>query len=332
MVRAQAGRRSCQPCLGLRLASTKTPKVIVVAGPTAAGKSALALAIAEEFAGVIINADSQQRFADLRVLTARPSPGEEARAPHRLFGDLSADQSGSAAEWASKAADEIRKATEAGKLPILCGGTGLYFRALMEGLSDMPAVPSEFRDKAQAMIASIGNAEFHSRLSERDPAIAARLAPGDTQRMLRAWEVVEATGRPLSAWQQDPPIPPLAAGYFNILVLPPREELYGACDARFQAMVAGGGLAEVKALLERSLDLKVGAGKALGVADLAAHMAGECTLEEAVTLAQTATRQYAKRQMTWFRNQFRADLPLSKKLSASLFPEIFANIRRFLLT
>jgi tRNA dimethylallyltransferase len=305
------------------------PKVIVIAGPTAAGKSALALSIAEEFSGVIINADSQQRWADLRVLTARPSAAEEARVPHKLFGDLAADEAGSAAEWALKAAAEIKAATADNKLPILVGGTGLYFRALLEGLSDMPAVPATVRAAAKALRDEIGAEAFHGRLAERDPDIAARLAPGDTQRTLRAWEVVEATGTPLSVWQKAPGTPLLAARTFNILVLPPRDELYANCDARFAAMLENGALAEVQALLDRGVDLSKGLGKALGVAHLAAALAGDFSLKEAASLAQTATRQYAKRQMTWFRNQFRAELTVSKKYSESLLREIFIKVREF---
>ena len=312
--------------------STSQPKVIVVAGPTASGKSARGLAIAEAFGGVLINADSQQRYADLRILSARPSAADEARAPHKLFGDLAADESGSAAKWAIKAAAEIRGACDAGKVPILVGGTGLYFRALMEGLSDMPAVPTDVRAAAAALRVEIGAEAFHARLAARDPISGARLAVGDTQRTLRAWEVVEATGKPLSAWQAVPGQTPIDALYFNSLLLPPREDLYAACDARFRSMVDGGALEEVRALLAKGLDPGKGAGKALGVADLAAYVAGEASLEAVISNAQTATRQYAKRQMTWFRNQFRADLSLSKKFSESLLREIFANIRRFLLT
>ncbi len=304
-------------------------KVIVIAGPTAAGKSALALSIAEEFSGVIINADSQQRWADLRVLTARPNAAEEARVPHKLFGDLSAHETGSAAEWALKAAAEIKAATADNKLPILVGGTGLYFRALFEGLSDMPAVPATVRAAAKALRDEIGAEAFHARLAARDPDIAARLAPGDTQRTLRAWEVVEATGTPLSVWQKAPGTPLLAARTFNILVLPPRDELYANCDARFAAMLENGALAEVQALRDRGVDLSKGLGKALGVTHLAAALAGDSSLKEAARLAQTATRQYAKRQMTWFRNQFRAELTISKQYSESLLREIFIKVREF---
>jgi tRNA dimethylallyltransferase len=312
--------------------SSTDPRVIIIAGPTAAGKSALGLAIAEEFNGVIINADSQQRYADLRVLTARPSVEEERRVPHRLFGDLGPTDLGSAAEWADKAAAEIKAAVAQNKVPVLVGGTGLYFRALQEGLSDMPAVPAEIRAAAKTLRDEIGADAFHARLAERDPIIAARLSPGDTQRTLRAWEVVAATGTPLSEWQKGKSAPPLAAAYFQILMLPPRERLYAACDARFAAMVNGGGLDEVRALMDRGVNLDQGIGKALGVPDLVAALSGSQTLETAITLAQTATRQYAKRQMTWFRNQFRADLTISEKLSERLLPEIFSNLRRFLLT
>jgi tRNA dimethylallyltransferase len=308
------------------------PRVVVVAGPTATGKSALALAIAEEFDGVVINADSQQRYADLSILTARPTPHDVARAPHLLFGDLAADESGSAAEWALKAAAEIQNATAARTLPILVGGTGLYFRALMEGLSDIPAVPPEVRTAAQALLDEIGHAAFHTRLAARDPATAARLKTGDTQRLLRAWEVVEATGTPLTAWHAAPLKPPLAAAYFSIRVLPPRAEVYAACDDRFIAMIESGALAEVRALDERGVPADAPVRKALGVPELTAHIAGDKDLASALNAAQTATRQYAKRQTTWFSNQFNADLTINKKLSESLLPEIFSNIRHFLLT
>ncbi len=309
--------------------SWTNPKIVVVAGPTAAGKSALALAIAEEFGGVIINADSQQRWADLRVLTARPSVADEARVPHKLFGDLKADETGSAAEWALKAAAEIKSATAQNKLPILVGGTGLYFRALLEGLSDMPAVPAAVRAAAKKLRDEIGPEAFHARLKERDPEIAARIAPADTQRTLRAWEVIEATGTPLSVWQKSPGTPQLVARAFNILVLPPRDDLYGACDARFAAMIENGALAEVQALRDRGVDLTKGIGKALGVPQIAAALAGDSSLKEAAGLAQTATRQYAKRQMTWFRNQFNAHLTINKKHSEILLSEIFIKVREY---
>ncbi|MBY0508710.1 MAG: tRNA (adenosine(37)-N6)-dimethylallyltransferase MiaA [Rhodospirillaceae bacterium] len=318
--------------MALSVTSLTEPKAVLIAGPTAAGKSALGLAVAEEFNGVIINADSQQRYRDLRILTSRPTAEEEARVPHRLFGDLGPAGMGSAAEWAEKAAAEIQNATAQGKVPILVGGTGLYFRALTQGLAEMPAVPAEIRASAKILRDEIGPDAFHGRLAERDPVAAARLNPGDSQRILRAWEVVEATGTPLSTWQLAESTPPLTARYFQVAVLPPREFIYAACDARFKNMVRDGGLAEVQGLMDRGIDLTQGIGKALGVADLASALRGEYPLEEAVTLAQTATRQYAKRQMTWFRNQFHADLTICKKYSESLLPEIFSDIRHFLLT
>ncbi len=314
----------------MSVTSLTKPKVLIVAGPTAAGKSALALRIAEECDGVLINADSQQRYRDLRILTARPSAEEEARVPHRLFGDLGPSDVGSAAEWAVKALHEIENAN--GKLPILVGGTGLYFRALTEGLTDIPQISDDVRDATRALGAAIGPREMHRRLSERDPVTAARLKPGDTQRVLRAWEVLEATGKPLSAWHENPPAPLLTAPTFNILVLPPREHVYAVCDARLKAMVANGALDEVRGLMASGIDPRSGAGKALGVTDLAAYLRGEQDLDVALNLAQTATRQYAKRQMTWFRNQFRTDFVVNAKFSERLLPEIFSEIRRFLLT
>jgi tRNA dimethylallyltransferase len=313
------------------LTEHQPPRVLIVAGPTASGKSALALTLAETFGGVLVNADSQQRYRDLRILTARPSPAEEARVPHRLFGDLAAEDAGSAAEWAVKTAAEIQAITREGKVPVLVGGTGLYFRALMEGLTDMPAVPPDVRAAAADLLRSLGHQDFHARLATRDPVSAARLHAGDTQRMLRAWEVIEATGIPLSDWHQSPGAPPIVASYLSILLLPPRAELYDACDARFLTMIEHGALAEVQSLMDRSL-VSHPVGKALGVSHLVAHLEGALALEEAIILAQTATRQYAKRQMTWFRNQFNAQLVLKTKLSESLTDENFSNIRRFLLT
>jgi len=307
-------------------------RAVVVAGPTASGKSALAISIAEDFGGVVINADSQQCYADLRILSARPSAADEARVPHKLFGTLAAHDLGTAANWAEKAAAEVRAAHAAQKLPIIVGGTGLYLRALTEGLSDIPEVPPEVREKTRALLAEIGNADFHARLAQRDPLAAARLNPSDSQRMLRAMEVVDATGTPLSFWQERPPRPPLAADYFSVLLLPPKKELDALIDARFAAMLKDGALEEVRALMALNLPTDAPIMKAVGVPELAAHLRGELGLDEAQVVAQTATRQYAKRQGTWFRNQFKSKLTIEKKFSETLLPEIFPKIRHFLLT
>lgn len=295
--------------------SLAQPSVLVIAGPTASGKSALALALAEKLDGVVINADSQQSYRDLPILTARPSAADEARAPHRLFGDLGPLERDSAPAWALRAATEINAAFAFGKRPIVVGGTGLYLQALMVGMPPMPAIPAETRAGARALLEEIGHAAFHARLAVRDPVLGAKLNSGDTQRILRAWEVVEATGRPLSAWQADPPVPPIATDFRAIAILPPREVLNAASDARFEAMLAAGALEEVQALLATGIAPTAPILRVLGARPLSQHLAGEIDLATAAGLAKTATRQYAKRQFTWFRHHFPAALSISEQFS-----------------
>lgn len=282
---------------------------MVIAGPTAGGKSALALALAREFNGVIINADSQQRYRDLRILTARPSDAEMAQAPHRLFADLGPGDSGTAAEWATRAATEILACGDA--LPIVVGGTGLYLRALTEGLAYIPPVPNDVRAAARALMDEIGNEAFHARLFARDPN-AARLNAGDTQRNLRAFEVLEASGVSLWEWQRRGAEARFPLRTFNIMVLPPRADVITACDMRFEAMIAAGAVEEVRALRARGVARDAPVMRILGALQIAEYLAGERSLEDAVSLAQAATRQYAKRQSTWFRNQGRADVTIGK--------------------
>lgn len=284
---------------------TRTP-VVLIGGPTASGKSAFALRVAEALGGWVINADASQRYRDLAVLTARPGEGETARVPHRLYGDLDAAAPGSAAGWRAAALREIRAAGSAGSVPVLVGGTGLYFKALTDGLADIPPVPPEVRAAAMARVDREGTPALHADLARMDPALAARLAPTDTQRVVRGWEVATATGRPLSAWQTDPATPPPPdLRFFRFCLLPDRDALYAAIDGRFRAMVAAGALDEVSALRARGLSPDLPAMKAVGVPELLAVLEGGLTLEEAIARAQQATRRYAKRQFTWFRNQWR---------------------------
>lgn len=282
------------------------PPVIVVAGPTASGKSGLGIEIAERFDGTIINADSMQVYRDLRILTARPSAEDEARVPHLLYGDRDAAEAGSTAEWAAAADAAIETVRAAGRHPVLVGGTGLYLKTIMEGIAPVPEVPAAIRRRARERRQEIGDLAFHNELAARDPAIAARLHPGDSQRVLRAWEVIEATGRPLSEWQQDPVTPP--ATRFRVVALQtPREELYRNTDSRLLDMVAGGAVEEVRALqaraAEEGLDPALPIFKALGYRPLAAHLRGETTLDAAIVETQQQTRNYAKRQETWLRHQ-----------------------------
>lgn len=300
--------------------------VVVIAGPTASGKSGLALEISESLSGSIVNADSMQVYADLRILTARPSPADEARVPHLLYGYRDASDMASAADWARDARAAITAIREAGRRPIVVGGTGLYLRALMEGIAAIPAVAPEIRAAARARYDEIGAEAFHRELAARDPETAARLHVGDSQRVLRAWEVHAGTGRPLSAWHRDPVTPPDLD--FRLIVLtPPREDLYASCERRFDEMLATGALDEVRALAGRAeregLDSALPVFKALGYRALAAYLRGELSLEEARGTSAQQTRNYAKRQMTWLRHQ----LPDGESGRARTWPILKLNYK-----
>lgn len=305
---------------------------LVIAGPTASGKSGLALAIAREFGGVVINADSMQVYDALPLLTARPSEEDMAQVPHRLYAVLPPSELCSAARWGALAAAEMEAAWAAGQLPILTGGTGLYLRAVMEGLSPIPDIPDEIRTQARALLAERGNAAFHALLAERDPEMAARLDPGNSQRLARAWEVLEATGRSLAQWQDEPRQGGVAANWFSLVLAPERPRLYAQCESRFRAMMAAGALDEVRAFEALRLPPDLPIAKALGRRELAAHLAGEMELEAAVAAACQATRNYAKRQGTWFRHQMMASETIVEKFSESLKATIFLKIRQHLLT
>lgn len=284
-------------------------KVILLAGPTAGGKSALALALAERLDGAIVNADSMQVYEGLRVMTARPAPEDEARAPHYLYGYRPADAPSSAADWAGAATDVLDRLWAEGRLPIVVGGTGLYFRTLVDGISPIPDIPPAVRAAIRARMDQDGPEALHDALAAVDPATAARLAPRDSQRIARALEVMEATGRALAEWQTVPPTGGLRdradVTITSLVLAPPRDLLYARCNARLEEMVtSGGGLDEVWALGARALDPSLPVMKSLGVPEFLRHLRGELSYDAALTLAQTATRHYAKRQLTWFRNQF----------------------------
>jgi len=304
----------------------KTP-VVVIGGPTASGKSALALALAEEFRGTVINADAMQVYRELAILTARPTPAETKRVPHRLYGVLSARVRCTAARWRTMALAAIAAAQRQERLPIVVGGTGLYLKALMEGLAPVPEIPPEVRNAARARHAELGAQRFHAELARLDPAMAKRLKPGDTQRLLRAWEVITATGRSLALFQKIPPA--RAAQWFvPIRLLTPRDALYAACDERCRRMLAGGALEEVKALLAMNLDSDLPAMKAVGVRELATYLDGKATREQALAKFQQVTRNYAKRQLTWFRHQMAEARTWDAQFSESVSEEIFSFIRK----
>lgn len=279
------------------------PLITLLAGPTASGKSRLALDMAQRTGAVIVNADSQQLYADLRVLSARPSAGEEALAEHRLYGVADAADAWSVGRWSRTVMPELAELAAEGRPALLVGGTGLYFTALTAGLADIPDVPIEVRDAAAAAFDADGEAAFRRRLAEVDPAAEARVEAGDRQRLTRAWAVAQHTGRALSDWTADT-TPLLAPGSWTGLVIEPeREALYANCDLRVSQMVEDGALDEVRALVARGLDPALPAMKAVGVREFAAHLAGEVPLAAAVEATRQATRNYAKRQLTWFRNQ-----------------------------
>jgi tRNA dimethylallyltransferase len=278
------------------------PKAILVAGPTASGKSALALRLAERLRGTVINADSMQVYRELRIITARPSDEDMARAPHALYGVRPAAEAGTVAWWRGAALAAMEAARAAGRVPILCGGTGMYFAALTAGISDMPAIPAEARAEARRRLAEEGAPALHARLALLDPETAATLRPGDSQRVARAFEVITGTGRGLLAWQRASATGPAPWRFAAALLDPPRASLRDAIAARWQAMLAGGALAEVRALAALDLDPALPAMRAHGVPELLAHLAGRLPLEAASARAILNTGQYTKRQATWFRH------------------------------
>ena len=283
--------------------SAALPAALLVAGPTASGKSALAMLLAQRLGGVVINADSMQVYRELRVLTARPTAEEEASVPHDLYGVHPAAEAASVAWWREAALGAMARAVAAGRLPILCGGTGLYFSSLTVGLSAMPAIPAEVRAEARAMLEREGAAALHERLAAADPVSAGRLRAGDGQRVARAWEVWRATGRGIAAWQAEAPATGAAPFDFGaILIDPPREALRDAIGLRWEAMMAGGAMEEVRALRAQALDPALPAMRAHGVPELSAVLEGGLSLEEAGRRACLAIGRYTKRQATWFRH------------------------------
>lgn len=291
-------------------------------GPTASGKSGLALELAERTGGVIINADSMQVYADVPTLTARPVGTELERAEHRLYGFLRDWEKCSAAKWADLAAEEMRRAWAAGKLPILTGGTGLYVRTLQEGLSALPEVPEEVRRSVRRRFDEIGAEAFRAEMRQKDASL--RLT--DPQRLLRAAEILEATGKPLSFWQSKESVKVIDASWFNIFINPEREILYERCERRFEDMMRRGAVEEVEILLAKNPPPDSLILKAIGVREIGAYLAGKWSREEAVSKAQQATRNYAKRQLTWFRHRFKADLETTGLNS----PEILTKVLHFL--
>jgi len=281
-------------------------RAILIAGPTASGKSALALRLAEKLGGVIVNADSIQVYRDLRVITARPTPEEEARVPHRLYGFVDAAENYSVGRWCRDVGEVLCELAEQERLPILVGGTGLYFKVLTTGLAAVPPIPADIRANVRGWLASEGVRPLYDELMLRDPDVALRLMPNDRARISRALEVILATGRSLSDWHREG-LPPLidAAKVAKVFITCERKELVERIGLRFGIMLQSGALEEVRRLAERALDPTLPAMKAHGVPWLIRHLNGKITVEEAVAGAIMDTRRYAKRQLTWFRNQMK---------------------------
>ena len=305
--------------------------IVVIGGPTAADKSEIALEIAREFGGAVINADSMQVYQELKIVTARPDDAALSAAPHRLYGILPARERCSAGRWRHMALDEIAAAGEAGRLPVVVGGTGLYIKTLLDGIAETPEVPEERVQAVTAWLDEAGLEAGRERLRAVDPATAGRLAAIDRQRLIRALSVFEQTGRPISAWAvQESRTPPFRA--FRIAAMPPREPLYRRIDARFARMVEAGAIDEVRQLTALRLDPSLPAMKAVGVPQILAHLRGETDRATMVAQGQTATRRYAKRQYTWFRRQYRSPDAEFAQFSERMRDELFNKIRQFRLT
>ncbi|HYX47257.1 MAG TPA: tRNA (adenosine(37)-N6)-dimethylallyltransferase MiaA [Sphingomicrobium sp.] len=286
------------------------PPLVVIAGPTASGKSALALSLAQQIDGVIVNADSAQVYHDLRVLSAAPTADELQKVEHRLYGVQDGAFPCSAANWAEMARLEIAEIHSSGRTPILVGGTGLYLRTLLDGIAPIPAIDPEVRERVRASPVD----ENRTKLQALDPGAAARLNAGDTTRINRALEVILSTGRTLAEWQER-----REGGIASevslraLILLPPRKWLYARCDERFAHMIDAGATSEVEALLLRKLNPNLPVMRAIGVSELSAYLLGSCSLDEAIAAGQQATRRYAKRQYTWFAHQPPADWPRFKE-------------------
>jgi len=286
---------------------TEPRTVLVVTGPTASGKSALALAFAGKRNGCVINADAMQTYAAFPMLTAQPTAEERARVPHALYGVLPLAENLSAGRWSAMASAEIERCLAAGQMPILCGGSGLYIRTLMQGISPVPEVPAEIRERGNAEWQSMGAEAFRARLAELDPEIVATLKPADRQRHVRAWEVFEATGKPLSAWQKGEGTP-APWRFVTVLLAPERPWLRARIELRFDQMLAGGVLEEARTVFDSQPDPTWLGLKAHGAPEFFRHFRNELSLDHARRIAIDHTRQYAKRQMTWFRHQMTPDL------------------------
>ncbi len=299
---------------------------VLIAGPTASGKSDVALGLAERLKGSIINADAMQVYEGLRILTARPSPEDEARVPHRLYGTVPASTAFSVGDWTAAATQAAIEVTRAGRLPIFVGGTGMYLSVLSEGISPMPEIPADIRTEVRGIPERQSLAELYELVRKVDAASAERIGPTDPQRLMRALEVFRATGEPLTSWQQKPREKPFEGKFARIVLAPERQWVYDRIEQRFDTMMISGAMQEVEALAKRGLDPDLPLMKALGVEDLIRVQCGKSSLDEAVIEIKTKTRRFAKRQMTWFRNQMITWNRVEAQEMETKINDIFANI------
>ena len=316
---------------GYRIKRPIMPRPILIAGPTASGKSALAVALARAISGVVVNADSMQVYAELRLLTARPSDAELAQAPHALYGHVPAAHAYSVAQWLDDVAVALAKARAAGRTPVIVGGTGLYFKALLEGLSPVPPVPDAVRAHWRAEARRLGAPALHALLCERDPMMGSRLLPSDPQRLVRALEVLEATGRSLAHWQTLKGVPLLRDHeVVRVALRPDRAWLQARCDQRFDQMIADGAMDEARVLMNLEaggrLDRQAPVMGALGVRPLRAHLRGDCSREAAVAAGKAETRRYIKRQETWLNKHMMSWNSINTKLNYNNTDQIAYNI------
>lgn len=307
---------------------TQNDAYLMIAGPTAAGKSRLALELGERVNGEIINADSMQLYADLRVITARPDAEEELRLPHHLYGVVDGGQRASVAAWLEMAAATMAEIRGRGRMPVIVGGTGMYLSAGLTGIAPIPDVPDDVHQSCVRDLSEWGGAAFREELARLDLKTAQRLFEGDSQRLVRAMGVVRATGRPISAWQQDPHQGALQGRALTIAVIPPRQQVYDAIGQRFEKMMDSGAQQEVARLGARELDPGLPVMKAIGVREILALQRGEISRERAIELASRDSRHYAKRQLTWLRNNFHAQCVVNEKYSKSIKEEIFSILSK----
>jgi tRNA dimethylallyltransferase len=309
-------------------------KVLVIAGPTTSGKSDLAVAIAEQFGGVVINGDSMQLYDGLNIISAAPDKLLRKKVPHKLFGVRDPASPCSAGQWVELVQKEILNAQSSNLLPIIVGGTGMYLKALISGLVKLPPISEKIRRTLRNRLKVEGPAALHAELSQIDPVSANKLAVSDGQRVLRGLEVYLMTGKTLGQWQMDKTGQNTTEGFTfkSLLISPPRKLLYQNCNSRFEKMIKCGVIEEVRALSKKNLSPNLPAMKALGVPEIILYLSGNLTLEETISRAQIATRRYVKRQETWFKHQFIADFVLKTEYNFNLNPKIFPFISKFLLT